>query len=217
MSIIMPNANAGDNPKRPTLKPKPQSEPHYVEEDKKASKKLPADNTGAVTMMKGADGIRPVAKDANQDAALAGSLKSLLPNVIAFYLKAHGAHWNVVGEDFQQYHELFGEVYEDVLGSIDPLAENVRKLGDFPPFRVTDLARMSTLPDAPVSNDPADLVVDLISSNLIVLGGIKVALQLADNAGQQGILNFLADRQDMHQKWNWQLTSSVQEAPTATK
>jgi DNA-binding ferritin-like protein len=31
----------------------------------------------------------------------------------SFYLKAHNFHWNVEGEDFLEYHDLFGKIYED--------------------------------------------------------------------------------------------------------
>jgi starvation-inducible DNA-binding protein len=47
----------------------------------------------------------------------------------SFYLKAHYFHWNVEGPDFKEYHDLFGVIYEEVYGSIDDFAENIRKLG----------------------------------------------------------------------------------------
>ena len=60
---------------------------------------------------------------------VAEALKGLLCNAIVFYFTAHRAHWNVTGPDFAEYHELFGDIYDDVYDAVDPLAENIRKLG----------------------------------------------------------------------------------------
>jgi starvation-inducible DNA-binding protein len=37
----------------------------------------------------------------------------------SFYLKAHNFHWNVEGSDFKQYHDLFGDIYEEVFENYD--------------------------------------------------------------------------------------------------
>ena len=42
----------------------------------------------------------------------------------AFYVKTAGFHWNVTGTDFFQYHELFGEIYSEVYGSVDTFANS---------------------------------------------------------------------------------------------
>lgn len=152
---------------------------------------------------------------------LASCLKVLLATVHDFAGCLHGAHWNVTGDDFPQYHEFFGEIYEDVDGSIDPLAEIIRKLGEFPPFRLTELAALSALPprveeaDAPgeendIETDGEELVAYIEIENRAVLDQIKTCITMASGAGYQGVLNFLADRQNMHMKWAWQLKASIE-------
>ena len=56
------------------------------------------------------------------------ALKIAFASEFNFYLKTHAYHWNVQGAEFSQYHELFGNIYEEVYGSIDVFAENIRKL-----------------------------------------------------------------------------------------
>jgi len=135
------------------------------------------------------------------------ALNYLLSSVIAFSLKVHGYHWNVVGNGFQQYHALFDTIYEDVNDSIDPLAENIRKLGQFPSFTVNDVASMSRISKTDAGINPHDQIVNLLDDNAKVLSLIKDCIDVAGE--EQGILNFLADRQDMHQKWGWQLRASI--------
>ena len=140
---------------------------------------------------------------------LADLLKSLLCDVYALYYRAHAAHWNVVGQDFSQYHALFGEIAEDVYGSIDPLAENIRKLDGFTPVSLRDIAAGCTTATGPVSFDPASLAGDLLASNDVLIQKWKLAFSSADAVNEQGIADFAASRIDMHQKWRWQLKSSV--------
>jgi DNA-binding ferritin-like protein len=53
------------------------------------------------------------------------------------------------------------------------------------------------------------MVATLLEKNEELLKNVVDALNCADEENQQGILNFLADRQDMGQKWSWQLRSSL--------
>lgn len=141
---------------------------------------------------------------------VATALKSLLADVFIFYLKAHGYHWNVEGQDFSQYHDLFGDIYEDAYGSIDPIAENIRKLDDAAPFRMERLAKLAKIEDkASTSNNAKALAKDLLSHNEKLIEQLKKAFDVANEENEQGIANFLAERIDMHQKWSWQLKAST--------
>lgn len=139
---------------------------------------------------------------AQADQPTANALAAIIEGAFALYARAHEAHWNVSGADFQEYHELFGEIYEDVLGSIDPLAENIRKLGSLAPPLVLEARDAGTV-------EPAGLAQQLLTDNEALIAVIRAAFDVATAAGQQGIANFLAERQDMHQKWSWQLRSSL--------
>lgn len=141
---------------------------------------------------------------------LQDALKSLLADVFLFYLKAHGYHWNVEGQDFSQYHGLFGDIYEDAYGSIDPIAENIRKLDDAAPFRLERLAKLAKIEDkASSSNNAKALAKDLLAHNDKLIEQLKEAFDIANEENEQGIANFLAERIDMHQKWSWQLRAST--------
>ena len=142
---------------------------------------------------------------------LIGSLYTLLSETTAFYLKAHGAHWNVVGDDFPTYHELFEEIYEDAHASLDPIAESLRKLNSPAPAELKDLASMASGRTEAESYEAEDLARDLYAANEKLIENIMVAFKAATDLNQQGIANFLAERQDMHQKWSWQLRSSIAE------
>lgn len=144
-----------------------------------------------------------------EKGALIDNLNDLLSNTIAFYLKAHGSHWNVVGEDFNEYHDLFGEIYEDVQSAIDPLAEQIRKLNGNTPADIRAFAAQAAQSVAADDADPESLAEALYASNEALLEKIVASINEANTINQQGILNFLAERQDAHQKWSWQLRASL--------
>jgi len=116
--------------------------------------------------------------------SLAQELKVTLADVVTLNHRLQGFHWNVTGPDFAQYHELFAEIYEDVNGSIDALAEIE-------------------------STAPADMVRDLLAANDVVIAQINKALRAAMDEDEQGVANFLGERDDMHKKWRWQLRASL--------
>jgi starvation-inducible DNA-binding protein len=152
-------------------------------------------------------------QQAADKAPLVGSLYTLLSEATAFYLKAHGAHWNVVGENFSAYHELFEEIYSDVHASLDPIAENLRKLNSPAPAELKDLAEMANSASRAESYEAEALAADLYAANEKLIENIMVAFKAATDLNEQGIANFLAERQDQHKKWSWQLRASL--APEA--
>ena len=125
------------------------------------------------------------------------------------YFVAHGFHWNVEGDDFYQYHGLFQEVYEDVYSSIDTIAEDVRKLGEYAPYTFSKFVDLRTVEPKDVKPEPKAMTKELIRINDAVIESIAKAQKDATKADEQGIMNFLAERDDMHKKWRWMLSASV--------
>jgi HK97 family phage prohead protease len=160
----------------------------------------------ALSLMTSEDGMA----NQNEVPDLNEELTELMADVVNFYFRAHGAHWNVKGSDFSEYHKLFNEIYEDVYGSIDPIAENLRKLGSLAPFTLPSLIALRSIDDAPTTlQEPMALAADLLAANDVVIDQISDSFDCATYNGQQGVANFLADRLDKHQFWKWQLTASL--------
>ena len=143
-------------------------------------------------------------------AGVAGALQKVLNDTVVFYYAAHRAHWNVEGEDFSEFHELFSNIYEDALGSLDAVAENMRKLQAFPATLTESVMNASFKDDATVT-EALGLASSLLEKNNAVNASVLAAFAEANTANEQGIANFLAERDDMHKKWAWQLRSSLKE------
>lgn len=141
-------------------------------------------------------------------------LSELLGTAVQFYFRAHGAHWNVKGADFSEYHKLFQKIYETAYELIDPIAENLRKIGVVAPFHLADFASLGYLKDATPGQDPMSLARDLLNANDIFLDQLADVFDCATNYNQQGIANFIAGAIDDQAFYKWQLTASLGEEVT---
>ena len=144
-----------------------------------------------------------------QKPELVNALAVCLSDAVVLSLKIQGAHWNVMGPDFAQFREFFQEIYDDVYGAVDPLAEDMRKLGAVAPSKLVEFARMTNVEDTEVGYTTIDLAKDIQIANFVVLENLKKTFKVAEMFDEEGIANLIAERIDMHSKWDWQLKATT--------
>lgn len=140
---------------------------------------------------------------------LADLLKKSLADTFAFYLKTQYYHWNVEGADFYQYHELFGDIYEEVHGSVDMLAEQIRTLDEYAPGSLTRFKELTTIAEDTTIPSSTSMARNLMNENQKVLVSLIAAYEQAESDGKLGISNFLQDRIQAHRKHEWFLRASI--------
>lgn len=146
-------------------------------------------------------------------SGLVEELKVLQANVFQFYAQTHGYHWNVEGEDFKQLHAFFLDIYEDVFDSIDAISENIRKLNDYAPFGANDWSQNASIKINDSKNlSQRDMIKELLVTNDYIVENYKNVFLVANDANEQGLCNFIADRIDKHKFWQWQLKASYGDA-----
>lgn len=136
-------------------------------------------------------------------------VKRVLADTFVMYMKAHGYHWNVIGSDFPQLHDFFGDLYEELHGAIDPIAEHLRSIDSFAPGTISRMKELATVPEDDAIPNAAKMVTNLIAANDLVLTSLKEAFKLADDAGEDGLANFIQDRMDIHKKHGWMLKATA--------
>jgi len=137
------------------------------------------------------------------------ALKIAFASEFAYYLKAHYFHWNVEGADFKQYHDLFGDIYEEVYGSIDEFAENIRKTGGYTPGSFERFSMLSRIEDETAVPTALDMVKELLDDSEKMANIFKLVFDLAEKYGEHGLADFLAGRQDAHRKHAWMLRATL--------
>jgi len=138
---------------------------------------------------------------------LAEMMKTVLSTAFSLYLKTHNYHWNVTGPNFIQYHEYFGDLYEEIHDSVDLYAEHIRTLGFFTPGSLKRFSEMSMVEDEMAIPTPDVMFVRLSGDNMKLLELLRNARDVADELNEYGVVNFLEGQIDSHEKIQWMLSS----------
>ena len=139
---------------------------------------------------------------------LADNLKCVLACSYALAVKAQNFHWNVEGPDFPQYHEFFGNLYEEINGNaIERTAEFIRTLDEYSPGSFSRFLELSKIPEQTRIPRAELMMQELYNDNLTMVDTLNEAFAAAEEENQQGIANFIAERLDAHGKHSWMLRS----------
>ena len=136
-------------------------------------------------------------------------MRKVLADTFAMYLKAHNYHWNVEGPNFPQYHEFFGNLYEELHGAVDPIAEEIRSLDAYAPGSFSRFLELTEIEDETNVPMAREMALKLLRDNDTVLNTLNVAFKLADQFDRQGLADFIAGRIDVHNKHGWMLRSII--------
>ncbi|WP_031555222.1 Dps family protein [Parvularcula oceani] len=146
----------------------------------------------------------------NRNTQVAQSLKSVLGDTYALYLKTHGFHWNVTGPQFHALHTLFEEQYTQMWEALDDIAERVRTLGDTAPGSGRALAALSEIDEAGDEVPEAKEMLRILAADHETwVRRAGEALEVAREAGDDGTEDLLVPMIASHEKSAWMLRSSM--------
>lgn len=140
---------------------------------------------------------------------LLDSMKVLHATNFGFYLKMHFFHWNVTGPNFPQYHEFFGDLYEEIHGAVDDIAEHIRAIEGYAPGSLQRFKELSLVQDQVEVISAQEMFNQALTDNNIVISALKNAYKLADAFGEVGLANYLQDRIDIHKKHGWMIRATT--------
>jgi starvation-inducible DNA-binding protein len=138
---------------------------------------------------------------------LVDNLKVLLGSTFAFYVKIHGFHFNIEGDNFPQYHKFLGDFYTEVYNSIDPIGEYIRTLDSYAPGSLSRYAELTIIEDQVKIPRPNLMFAELLSDNDKMIDLLNACFRSAEEENKQGIANFIAERLDAQEKHGWMLRS----------
>jgi starvation-inducible DNA-binding protein len=138
---------------------------------------------------------------------LSDNLKVLLASTNSLSIKAQNFHWNVEGDNFPQYHEFFGNFYEEVYSAVDKIAEYIRTLDSYAPGSLSRYAELTIIEDQTKIPRPNLMFAELLSDNGKMIDLLNGCFSSAEEENKQGIANFIAERLDAHEKHGWMLRS----------
>jgi starvation-inducible DNA-binding protein len=136
-------------------------------------------------------------------------LQRVFASEFSFYLKTANFHWNVEGQLFYELHLMFERIYNEVLESIDTYAEELRALQIVTPASLSAFSRLTYISDENMPGDWKSMVQELLMDSDTMAMKFQQLFMVAEEFGDHGLSNFLADRQDAHKKHSWMLRASL--------
>jgi starvation-inducible DNA-binding protein len=137
------------------------------------------------------------------------AIKTAFASEYAFALKAQNFHWNVEGPSFPQLHLLFERIYDEVYGVVDQFAEEIRSMDLYTPASLSKFNMLTMVHDENNVLTDRDMVEELLADSEKMAQLFKVTFAMAEQNGDHGLSNFLADRQDQHKKHSWMLRATL--------
>jgi starvation-inducible DNA-binding protein len=136
--------------------------------------------------------------------ALSEALNAILADTLALYVKTKNFHWHVSGPHFRSYHLLLDEQSQQILATVDELAERVRKIGGTTVRSIGHIAKLKRLHD----NDedfvsPLDMLSELMADNKATIRTMREAHKLADEHEDVATASLLEQYIDGAEKRTW--------------
>jgi starvation-inducible DNA-binding protein len=135
--------------------------------------------------------------------------KILLANHYSFYLKTHYYHWNITGPNFPQYHTFLENIYTEVYGVVDQIAEEIRALDAYAPGSFQRFIQLSQIQGDDSIPAPEEMLRRLLNDIDTMQASIDRVYNLAEQQGEHGLSNFVAERQDAFRKHAWMIRSTL--------
>ena len=119
-------------------------------------------------------------------------------------------HWNVVGKDFTQLHQLFGGQYEAMFGEIDRLSEHMRYLNVKPLSSLSRMLEVTQIQEAASSTTADKMLSELLENNEKFCEMLKEISEEAEEQKSYATANMVQDLMESHGKFIWQLRAHSQ-------
>ena len=137
-------------------------------------------------------------------AKVIDALNPLIADAIALWLKTKNYHWHVSGPNFRDFHLMLDEQAGEILASVDPLAERVRKLGGTTITSIGQVAKLQRVKDEKDAFQPAQkMLLDLMEENKAMAANLRKAHGICDANGDVGSASVIEDFIDQTEERTW--------------
>jgi len=151
-----------------------------------------------------------------QYQGVAQLLTVLLADEYVLYTKTRNYHWNVVGPQFNDLHNLFEEQYKELNELVDDMAERIRIMGKHTIGTLAEFTQQTRLKEHPGHYPSAhEMLANLRTDHEQLIRQLRSdAEACADEYHDQGTHDFLIQTMLHHEKTAWMLRAFL-EGPSA--
>jgi starvation-inducible DNA-binding protein len=155
---------------------------------------------------------REVTTDLSREgvAEITASLRPLLADVFALYLKTKNFHWHMSGRYFRDYHLLLDEHAEQIFAMTDDIAERARKIGGSTLHSISDVSRHQRLKDNNAESvAPKEMLTELCGDNQQLTRFLRATHEVCDKHGDVASASLIENWINETERRTWFLTEIV--------
>lgn len=138
-------------------------------------------------------------------------LNTLLANYNVYYQKLRNFHWNILGKNFFELHDQFEQLYTAAQTKIDEIAERILTLKYHPISKMGDYLEISQIEESSPLLTDKEMVEILINDHKTLLSQMKVVIDHANNAEDEGTIDMLGAYVRELEKSSWMLNAWAKE------
>lgn len=132
------------------------------------------------------------------------AVNPLIADAFALFVKTKNYHWHLASRHFRDYHLLFDEQADSIFGSIDLLAERVRRIGGTTIRSIGHIGRLQTIADDDDEFVPdAQMIERLLADNRRLAERQRAAIEVCEEHRDTPTANLLQDILDQTEKRIW--------------
>jgi len=144
-----------------------------------------------------------LSRENKADSPVVMELRRQAANAFVLYANYKHYHWQTYGPLFRDLHKLFDRLANDVLPTIDELAERVRMIGQDPPAHLIEAADLASVAPAAPHSTIRDMVEEADRNLLLVITQMRRAARLADEHDDPGTVDLFSRLVQIHEKHEW--------------
>jgi starvation-inducible DNA-binding protein len=147
-----------------------------------------------------------------QTEIIAKILSPLLADEFLLYLKTRNAHWNIEGPDFHTVHVYFEQLYTELEGVVDGVAERLRKIGHYAPATMKDYLQLTHLSEKRASkNNSLSFMKDLLADHDAIIVYLRESIVKLGKEVEHayGTSDYLTTLMEQHETTAWMLRSHL--------
>ena len=136
----------------------------------------------------------------------------LIADSLALFVKVKNFHWHLSGPHFRDYHLLFDEQAESIMGSFDELAERVRRIGGTTIRSVSHISELQTIHDDNDEFVTSDRMIHrLLDDNRQIAEAQRAAIEVCEANRDTPTGNLLQEILNETEKRIWFLNEICQD------
>jgi starvation-inducible DNA-binding protein len=143
---------------------------------------------------------------------ICSTLRQMLADVFALYVKTKNFHWHMSGAHFRDYHLLLDEQADQIFAMTDDIAERARKIGGTTLHSISDISRYQRLKD---NNKefvtPKDMLAELSADNQHLTRYMRSAHEVCERYNDVATTSMIEVWIDQTERRTWFLSEIVRD------